>query len=88
MSKEPIRFNVEINVKYCPHCGENMSDTENRHHGCSVMSPSVTDDALAAATSCSVAAMTNSAVLGLLDGGYMLGAVAGDILFDGDLDII
>lgn len=25
-------------MKYCPHCGENMSDGEYVHHGCSVLS--------------------------------------------------
>lgn len=74
-------------MNYCPHCGEAMSDSEDRHHGFSVMSPSVIGDAIVAANSCPDIATSYTEVVGDMSGENMLRAAFGDAIVDGKLDV-
>ena len=74
-------------MKYCSHCGNAMMDQDDRCRKCGKQVPLAPDDDNNIMASVAVAAITDSAALGYLAGGNLLGAVAGDALFDGSLDI-
>lgn len=69
-------------MNYCPLCGENMSDGEDRHHGCSVMSTHVPDETFDLAASVVVATITTVAAMDLMSLVNLTPEIAGDVLFD------
>ena len=74
-------------MNYCPLCGENMSDTEDRHHGCSVMSPHVPDETFGLAASVvGVAIADLESKWSVYLAGSVPGAVYGDFVVDGSFD--